>query len=91
MRIRLYIDKTGKQSSFKGQNELDPFYHTLAGKSTQRHHWSAPVFGRHCFQLHLCSAVRNRTYQGHRPDFSSPPVGKVSEPRRLAVSNYSGP
>ena len=63
MRIRLYIDRTGKQSFFKGQNESDPFYHTLAGKSKQRHHWSASVHFDRISKLPADRTSRRRVYR----------------------------
>ncbi len=63
MRIRLYIDRTGKQSSFKGQNETDLFYHTLAGKSTQRHHWSASAHFDRISELPPDRTSRRQVYR----------------------------
>ncbi len=47
------------------------------------------MFGRRCFQLRRCGAVRNRTYRGDSPDFPIPGmiIGKLHD---IAISVGSG-
>ena len=69
--------KVGRCESGKGNQDKGVGFSLTAPSSLQ--------FGRRCFQLRRCGAVKNRTYRVDSPDFSIPgrrgfltsPIGSV--------------